>query len=185
MATEKQIQANRLNAQKSTGPRTAEGKAKIRYNAVSHGLRSRFLLLPIEKPEEYQQFCHELCDEWQPQTSTEAILVEQMAVCQWKLSRMENGERDVISKDSFQLQTLGDEQLIMLNRISQYQGRIERSYFRALNTLRQLQKERATTRAAEPAPQPEQDFTEPAPIQPPAPDPDYPIVPQAPEPHKE
>ena len=41
MATEAQVAANRLNAQKSSGPRTAEGKAVVAQNAVKHGLLAR------------------------------------------------------------------------------------------------------------------------------------------------
>jgi len=48
MATEKQIAANRRNAKKSTGPRTQEGKARSRMNALRHGLA---VMLPeVQKP---------------------------------------------------------------------------------------------------------------------------------------
>ena len=45
MASEAQIQANRANAQKSTGPRTAEGKATVAQNAVKHGLRAEQMVI--------------------------------------------------------------------------------------------------------------------------------------------
>ncbi len=48
MATDRQILANRLNAQKSTGPKTAEGKARSRRNALKHGLAGAGAVLPIE-----------------------------------------------------------------------------------------------------------------------------------------
>jgi hypothetical protein len=48
MATTAQMEANRRNAQKSTGPRTDEGKNRSRFNALDHGCRSRILVLPAE-----------------------------------------------------------------------------------------------------------------------------------------
>ena len=51
MTSEKQAQANRRNALKSTGPKTPEGKAAVRLNANKHGLRSREVLLPGEDEE--------------------------------------------------------------------------------------------------------------------------------------
>lgn len=48
MATEKQIQANRNNAKKSTGPRTEKGKARVSQNALKHGLLARDAILPGE-----------------------------------------------------------------------------------------------------------------------------------------
>ena len=52
MATEKQIQANRNNAKKSTGPRTEQGKAASSQNALKHGLLARDAVLPGEDPAE-------------------------------------------------------------------------------------------------------------------------------------
>ena len=50
--TEKQKEANRRNAQKSSGPRTTQGKRNSCFNAVSHGLTARSVLLPGEDPAE-------------------------------------------------------------------------------------------------------------------------------------
>ncbi len=50
MASEKQVEANRRNALRSTGPRTADGKARSRLNAVTHGLTAQTLILPEEDP---------------------------------------------------------------------------------------------------------------------------------------
>src|SRR5438445_4938420 len=92
MATLKQIEANRRNALLSTGPKTPEGKAAVRLNALRHGLRAHTVVLPGEKSEAFHQLCDDLEAEWQPQTRTEQLYVEQMAVSQWKLRRMEIGE---------------------------------------------------------------------------------------------
>ena len=55
MATDKQIAANRLNAQKSTGPKTPEGRAAVRLNAIKHGLTAQSLVLPGENPEDFDE----------------------------------------------------------------------------------------------------------------------------------
>src|SRR5438132_5549018 len=91
MATLKQIEANRRNALLSTGPKTPEGKAAVRLNALRHGLRAHTVVLPGEKSEAFHQLCDDLEAEWQPQTRTEQLYVEQMAVSQWKLRRIEIG----------------------------------------------------------------------------------------------
>src|ERR1700756_3569238 len=96
MATLKQIEANRRNALKLTGPKTPEGKAAVRLNALRHGLRAHTVVLPGENPEQFQQLCDDLEAEWQPQTQTELLYVEQMAVSQWKLRRMEIGEASLL-----------------------------------------------------------------------------------------
>jgi hypothetical protein len=149
MATEKQIEANRRNALRSTGPKTPEGKAAVRYNALQHGLRARSILLPGENSEDLRQLCENLEADWQPQNRTEQLLVEQMAVAQWKLARLEVGERSIY------METMGAErQLALLDRFSVQRGRLERSFSRALRELQNLRKMRHTKEISESIPLP-------------------------------
>jgi hypothetical protein len=60
MPTERQIQANRANAQKSTGPKTEQGKAKSCLNRLSHGFASNSAIVPGENPEEYKALLSDL-----------------------------------------------------------------------------------------------------------------------------
>src|SRR5437868_5032541 len=137
MATLKQIEANRLNALKSTGPKTPEGKAAVRLNSLRHGLRARSVILPGEKREEFQLLCDDLEAEWQPQTRTEQFYIEQMAVSQWKLRRMEIGEVSLL------VQKFGAKnQIPLLDRLWQAESRLERSFARAQRELERLQKAR-------------------------------------------
>jgi hypothetical protein len=50
MSSDKQVAANRLNAQRSTGPRTPAGKARVSFNALKHGLTGREVVLPARTP---------------------------------------------------------------------------------------------------------------------------------------
>ena len=152
MATLKQFEANRRNAQKTTGPKTPEGKAAVSMNALRHGLRARSVVLPGENREEFTQLCDDLEVEWHPQSRTEQFYVEQMAVSQWKLIRMEVGEVNLF-KDTDNAK----DQLPLLDRLWQAQCRLERSYARAQRELERLQKSR---RNPEPPPV---DDPEPAP----------------------
>jgi hypothetical protein len=137
MTTIKQIEANRRNALKSTGPRTPEGKAASSLNALRHGLRARAVVLPGENREEFQLLCDDLEAEWQPQSRTEQFYIEQMAVSQWKLRRMEIGEVGLL------VQKFGAKnQFPLLDRLWQAESRLERSFSRAQRELERLQKAR-------------------------------------------
>ena len=137
MATLQQIEANRRNALKSTGPKTPEGKAVVSLNSLRHGLRARTVVLPGENRQEFHRLCNDLEAEWQPQTRTEQFYLEQMAVSQWKLTRMEMGEADI-----FRQAAGAATQVPLLDRLWQCQCRLERSYARAQRELERLQNSR-------------------------------------------
>jgi hypothetical protein len=97
--SEKQQDANRQNAQHSTGPKTPGGKAAMRLRALKYGLRARSLLIPGENPEDYKQLWADLEAEWQPQTRTERMHLEQAAVSQWLLARVAESESRLYQED--------------------------------------------------------------------------------------
>jgi hypothetical protein len=88
MATERQIQANRRNAKKSTGPKTARGRAVVRWNGLKHGLNARTLILPGENRADYKALLHSLEAEHQPITPRERKLVIQSAKALWRARRI-------------------------------------------------------------------------------------------------
>ena len=92
MATKKQIAANRRNAQKSTGPRTPEGKARSSKNAITHGLCSRDIIIPGESRESFEALHQGFRDSFQPVDAFEESLVLQMAIAQWRSFRLVRGE---------------------------------------------------------------------------------------------
>ena len=134
MATLKQIEANRRNALKSTGPRTAEGKAIVSMNALRHGLFAHTTVLPGENREEFNRLYHDLQAEWEHYTGAEQRHLEQMAVSQWKLTRMEVAEVYILGK-----MAATADRVPLLDRFSQNQCRLQRSYAKAQRGLHRLQ----------------------------------------------
>ena len=68
MSTPKQIEANRRNAQKSTGPTSAEGKAAVRFNALKSGIHAQSQVIPGEDPAALALLIAEYYDRYQPAT---------------------------------------------------------------------------------------------------------------------
>ena len=89
MATAAQIQANRLNAQKSTGPRTPEGKERASQNAFRHGLLAREAVIQGEDPEEFELYRARMLEELAPAGPVEAMLAERIVGLSWRLRRAE------------------------------------------------------------------------------------------------
>jgi hypothetical protein len=137
MATPAQIAANRANAQHSTGPRTDEGKAKARQNALRHGLCSAVPLMSGELDEEVQQLLTALREEYQPVGDTEEILVYKMAehfFCGKRAAYLLSEQLD--SNDH------GDDNAREIGLMMRYHAASDRGYYRALTELRKVQKER-------------------------------------------
>lgn len=87
MATPAQLAANRLNAQKSTGPSSPAGKEITSQNALKHGLTSRSVLLPEEDPAEFDALRSELLDELHPQGPLELFYFDRIFTAAWRLRR--------------------------------------------------------------------------------------------------
>ena len=87
MATDKQIAANRLNAQASTGPRTEHGKRRSRRNAFRHGLTAETIINVVENAADYRKLEAQLKADFHPQTTIEQQLVARLASLLWRLRR--------------------------------------------------------------------------------------------------
>jgi hypothetical protein len=164
MISEKKREANRRNAQLSTGPTSPEGRKTVSRNAVTHGLRARHVVTIAERHPEFEQLCADLEAEWDPQTHAERFLVEQMAVIQWKLGRWEAVESAALLQSTTVCLAFHDLQEYQtekgtvripdtmdkredrvnrtLDRYSQFICRLERSWYKALETLQHLQDRR-------------------------------------------
>ena len=86
-ASPAQVEANRRNAQKSTGPRTAEGKMRSRQNALKHGLTGAGIALPAEDARQVEERFRAINHEMAPQTTVGALLAHQIALMSVRLNR--------------------------------------------------------------------------------------------------
>jgi hypothetical protein len=87
MATKAQITRNRQNAKHSTGPRTAAGKKIACMNAIKHGLTAEVVLLPDEKPVEFNTRVKMIFEHYLPQDAYEVELAQNAAYCSWQMDR--------------------------------------------------------------------------------------------------
>src|SRR2546425_13272170 len=87
MTTPAQIEANRRNAQKSTGPKTAQGRAAVSLNGLRHGLRAETAVLPFEDPAEFAKLKQELEAEFRPQGIREQFVFDDLVLAAWRLER--------------------------------------------------------------------------------------------------
>ena len=87
MSSLKQIEANRRNALKSTGPTTPEGKERSRCNAVRHGLTAETVIAALEDAEDYQAFEAAVIADYDAELAVERELVLRLASVLWRLRR--------------------------------------------------------------------------------------------------
>ena len=97
MTSDKQAEANRRNALKSTGPNTPEGMAAVRHNPVKHGLLSRDVLLPGEDEAALKGLGERMRDELQPVGELEGLLVDRIIYSAWRLQRLGRIEAGVFA----------------------------------------------------------------------------------------
>jgi hypothetical protein len=103
MTSLRQIEANRRNALKSTGPTTAEGKQRSRCNAIRRGLTAETVIAVLENSEAYQAFETAVTSDYEAETAVERELVLRLASVLWRLRRatgMETAIFDSATEDS-------------------------------------------------------------------------------------
>ena len=95
--SDKRDEANRHNALKSTGPKTKEGQAVAKFNALRHGLRAVQTVVPGEDPEEWETHRAAVVGDLNPTGPLELALAEQVAAKLWRLGRVVRYEADLIT----------------------------------------------------------------------------------------
>ena len=146
MATPNRNRANRANAQHSTGPKTAAGKAKSSQNAVKHGLTGQIVVMPDEDQQLYDAHLKSFQTHFAPQGSDESYLVKTLADV-WRMDRVSALEFDVLAcgvyrdhKDhnTDELADLLHRQAKTLSSLSMHSQRLARLYERTAPQVRQF-----------------------------------------------
>ncbi len=96
MATQAQILANRRNASKSTGPKTAEGKSTSAKNATKHGLFARYDVVISEDQADYDALRESLLNELAPEGTMEHLLAERIVSLVWRIRRAARMQNELI-----------------------------------------------------------------------------------------
>ena len=154
MATEAQITANRLNAEKSTGPRTPEGKAISARNAIKHGLLGEQVILEGEDRHHFAFHRDEMMRYLAPIGEVEITLAERLVGLSWRLQRIErlqvqafevlcatavDGLTEEQADDKLALGRIvvkDFSEARVLDKLLMYERRIEHSFCRILKEVR-------------------------------------------------
>jgi hypothetical protein len=112
MTSFRQIEANRRNARKSTGPTTEQGKQRSRCNAVRHGLTAETVIGALEDAEDYQAFQAAITADYDAQSAVERELVLRLASLLWRLRRATTMETGLFEIQADHLTGLGFHNLV-------------------------------------------------------------------------
>jgi hypothetical protein len=141
MPSPAQLNANRSNSRRSTGPRTADGKARVSQNAVRHGLTGRHPVVRNDEREAFAALRDGLAAELDPQGALEELAFQQILLAAWNLQRFSRLESEASTG------TLHDftnpVTAALLDRLSLYQSRAQRAFSKGISELRVLQTNRA------------------------------------------
>ena len=161
MTSPRQWRANRQNAQRSTGPRTAPGKAVVARNALRHGLLAREIVLPEEDAAAFTVLHDQLVQRLSPGDVLEELCVERLAGLAWRLRRipvLEAGllvtgrptgvERLALEEagavsTSARLGLAFAKRAGVLSMLARYEGMLERRFYKELHELERRQGLRA------------------------------------------
>ena len=156
MSSVAQIEANRQNARKSTGPKSDEGKAASSENALTHGLTADRDVIPGESQAAFDTYQGEVLEDLAPAGVMESILADRVASLSWRLMRavtIQNQAFSVLLGSVSEQPSDADRELALgravvndfsnekvLERILTYERRIELSLYRTTAELRRLRR---------------------------------------------
>jgi hypothetical protein len=153
MSSNRKIESNRANAQRSTGPKTEQGKAVSSRNATRHGLAGNQVVIKDEDPAAYEALRQELIDSYKPANAAELALVEEITQCFWRLQRAR-----ALEAETFNMASVYNDPIIgfrcedaAFTRIRRYMTTIERAWHRAMEQLERAQSLRRKEEKAEKA----------------------------------
>jgi hypothetical protein len=88
MTSKRQLEANRSNARRSTGPRTTAGKARSSLNALKHGLCAKAILIGAERPEQFEELRSAVIAHYRPRSALAYDAADRYAATLWRLRRI-------------------------------------------------------------------------------------------------
>ena len=138
MTSERQAEANRQNAQKSTGPRTPAGKAVVALNGIKHGLLSRESLIKGESEAELVDFGKLLRAKLAPVGELELLFADRVISTAWRLRRLVAVETMVFNR-GHSVDYVFNNSRETMGVLSRYEVTLERSLYKALHELQRLQ----------------------------------------------
>ncbi len=159
MSSLRQIEANRRNALKSTGPTSVAGKAVSSMNALKTGIHAKSLVLPSEKLADLEQLIEEYYDHHQPASPEARLLLDDLINCEWTLRRLHAAEaqawkyQDSNTSRGPEKYPLGHSVTSYASTFSKLQYRLDatrRAIHRTLQALKQLQAEAVAAPTTEP-----------------------------------
>jgi hypothetical protein len=148
MPTLQQIEANRLNAQKSTGPRSPEGKAAVRFNALKSGIDAQSQVIPGEDPAALAALVAEYHDRYQPATPEVRALVDTLITAEWLQRRFRTLEAQLLQVnihrifrpiEGLQVAQAYDRGDATYERLQRRINAVERTFHRALAALQKIE----------------------------------------------
>ena len=125
MSSAAQIDANRLNAQSSTGPKTEEGKRVTSLNALKTALTGQTVLLPLDDTALYQKIGATFIATHQPATFEEELIVQTIIDTEWRLQRIPNLEKNIYACGVMEFSGEVPEQLIEVETYLKYQKELK------------------------------------------------------------
>jgi hypothetical protein len=171
MSTPKQIAANRRNAQKSTGPRTPEGKAACRFNALQSGIDAQAEIIPGEAQDRLESLVAEYQERFDTDTPDRRMLVDTLVHCEWLLRRLRRAEAELWQYESHRTESDFSSNKHPEGRVIYYADRVfERLQRRIDAVTRNYRQALKELTSLEPAAEPGDALPAepPAPIQPPS-----------------